>query len=70
MSLPPIELSGGKSVYCFNQLQLERATALSQEDSPTGERIRAAIARLEAECTRNEQATIAFILIQHLNTSA
>ena len=35
-----------------------------------GERIRAAIAQLESECSRNEQATIAFILIQHLNTTA
>ena len=70
MSRPPIDLTGGKSVYCLNQQQLDRATALFQADSPTGERLRAAIARLEAECSRNEQAAIAFILIQHLNATA
>jgi hypothetical protein len=69
MSMQPIDLTGGKSVYCFNQQQLDRATALFQEDAPAGQRIRAEVARLESECTRNEQAAIAFILIQHLNAT-
>lgn len=70
MSVQPIDLTGGKSVYCLNQQQLDRAQALFQEDSPAGERIRAAVARLEAEGTRNERAAIAFLLIQHLQASA
>jgi hypothetical protein len=70
MSMQPIDLAGGKSVYCFNQLQLDRATDLFQENSAAGERIRQAVAQLEAECSRNEQAAIAFILIQHLNATA
>ena len=70
MSLQPLDLTGGKSVYCLNQQQLDRARALFREDSPAGERIRAAVARLEAECSRNEQAAIAFLLIQHLQASA
>ena len=70
MSVPPIDLTGGKSVYCFNQPQLDRALDFFEEDSPSGERIRTAIAELEATCSRNEQAAIAFILIQHLSTSA
>lgn len=70
MSVQPIDLTGGKSVYCFNQQQLDRAVALFQENSPAGERLRARVARLEAECTRNEQAALAFILIQHLNATA
>lgn len=70
MSMQPIDLTGGKSVYCFNQQQLDRATDLFQEESPSGERIRAAVAKLETDCSRNEQAAIAFILIQHLNTTA
>jgi hypothetical protein len=70
MSMHPIDLTGGKSVYCFNQQQLDRATTLFQEDSPAGARIRAVVAKLESECTRNEQAAIAFILIQRLNTTA
>lgn len=70
MSVNPIDLTGGQSVYCFNQQQLDRAAALFKEDSPAGERIRQTIARLEADCTRNERAAIAFILIDHLNTTA
>ena len=27
MSMQPIDITGGKSVYCFNQQQLDRATA-------------------------------------------
>ena len=70
MSVQPIDLTGGKSVYCLNQEQLERALALFQEDSPAGERIRAAVARLETDCTRNERAAIAFVLIRHLQATA
>ena len=70
MSVQPIDLTGGNSVYCLNQQQLDRAMELFREQSPTGERIRAAVAQLEAGCSRNEQAAVAFILIQHLNASA
>ena len=70
MSLHPLDLTGGKSVYCLNQQQLDRALALFQEDSPAGARIRAEVARLESECIRNEQAAIAFVLIQHLHATA
>jgi hypothetical protein len=70
MSAQPIDLTGGKSVYCLNRQQLDRAWALFQEDSPAGERIRDAVARLEAGCTRNERAAIAFVLIRHLQATA
>lgn len=69
MSVQPSDLTGGKSVYCLNQQQLDRALAMFQENSPAGERLRAAVARLEAECTRNERAAIAFLLIQHLQAT-
>ena len=70
MSAQPIDLTGGQSVYCLNQQQLDRALALAAADSPAGARIREAVARLEAECSRNEQAAIAFVLIQQLQASA
>ena len=70
MSAQPIDLTGGKSVYCLNRQQLDRAWALFQEDSPAGEHIRDAVARLEAGCTRNERAAIAFVLIRQLQASA
>ena len=53
MSLPPLDLTGGKSVYCLNQQQLDRALALAAEESAAGERIRDAVARLESACSRN-----------------
>lgn len=70
MSLSPIDLTGGKSVYCFNQDQLDRTLDLFEEQSPSGDRIRTAVKQLEAECSRNEQAAIAFTLIHHLNSTA
>jgi hypothetical protein len=70
MSLKPIDLSGGKSVYCFNEHQLGGAFALYREESPSGERIRAEVERLEKSCSRNEQASIAFVLIEHLNKTS
>ena len=61
-----MDLTGGNSVYCLNQQQLDRALALAAENSPAGARIRDAVDRLEAGCSRNEQAAIAFVLIRHL----
>lgn len=70
MSLKPIDLTGGKSVYCFNQHQLDQAQRLYQEESSGGEKIREAVQRLETEYSRNEQATIAFTIIEHLNQTS
>lgn len=70
MSLKPIDLTGGKSVYCFNQHQMDQANTLFAEDSPSGEKIRQAVTELEATHSRNEQATIAFMIIQHLNETS
>ena len=70
MSVQPIDLTGGKSVYCLNQQQLDQALALAAENSSAGARIRDAVARLETGCSRNERAAIAFVLIRHLQDSA
>ena len=70
MSLKPIDLTGGKSVYCFNQHQMDQANAMFAEESPSGDKIRDAVAKLEADYSRNEQATIAFTIIQHLNETS
>lgn len=59
-------LTGGESVFCINEAQLERAKALAQVDSPEGDRIRDAISKMHAEYTRNERAAIAFVLIDQL----
>lgn len=70
MSLKPIDLTGGKSVYCFNQHQMDQARRMLNEESEGGEKIREAVARLEKELSRNQQATVAFTLIEHLNESS
>jgi len=70
MSLKPIDLTGGKSVYCFNQHQMDQANNMFLEESPSGDKIREAVARLETDYSRNEQATIAFMIIQHLNETS
>lgn len=66
MSVAPISLLGGESVYCINEGQLKSAFELAQADSPEGERVRIEVNRLEAELSRNERAAIAFVLINHL----
>ena len=59
-------LTGGESVFCINEAQLERAKSLAHVDSPEGDRVREAIRQLETEYTRNERAAIAFVLIDQL----
>jgi hypothetical protein len=70
MSLKPIDLTGGKSVYCFNQHQLDQAQRLYTEENASGEKIREAVKHLESDYSRNEQATIAFTIIEHLNQTS
>ena len=70
MSLKPIDLTGGKSVYCFNQHQMDQARNMLNEESDSGKRIREAVENLEKEYSRNEQATIAFTIIEHLNETS
>ena len=67
MPVEPLDLTGGKSVYCFNEGQLKAAFALGEEDSASGRTIRATLERLEQDMTRNERAALAFIIIDKLN---
>ncbi len=66
MSVRPIELLGGESVYCINQAQLRGAFRLAEEDPQSGPRIQAEIAALEGKLSRNERAALAFVLIDRL----
>lgn len=66
MSVRPIELLGGESVYCINHSQLKTAFRLAEEDPDSGPRIQAEIARLEQALDRNERAALAFVLIDRL----
>jgi hypothetical protein len=66
MSLRPIEILGGESVYCINQAQLKKSFELAHDNPETAPRIQSALADLEARFTRNERAALAFVLIDRL----
>ena len=70
MSIKPVDLTGGKSVYCFNEAQLDHAFALYKAENESGEKIRAEVERLEKSLSRNERASLAFVIIDHLNKSS
>lgn len=66
MSVRPIELLGGESVYCINHSQLKSAFKLAEQDPQSAPRIQAEIAELEKKLSRNERAALAFVLIDRL----
>ncbi len=70
MSVDPQDITGGKSVYCFNQKQLDGAFCLYAEDSADGDQLRAEVERLEQALTRNQRAALAFVLIDRLSKTA
>jgi hypothetical protein len=66
VSIDPIDILGGESVYCINQSQLGDAKHLATEDVESAPRIQEAIKAVEAALSRNEQAALAFMLIERL----
>jgi hypothetical protein len=70
MTIKPIELLGGESVYCINQSQLANAKKLAFDDDQASPRIQAEITRLETDLSRNERAALAFVLIDRLLKSS
>lgn len=66
MSLNPIDVGGGESVYCFNEYQLKTAFELAESDTDSDRKIREALKTLEDTLMRNEQASTAFVLIDRL----
>ena len=67
MSIKPVDLTGGKSVYCFNEAQLDHAFGLYEAKDESGDRIRAEVERLSKSLSRNERASLAFVVIDQLN---
>lgn len=70
MTVRPIELLGGESVYCINQTQLANAFRLANDDPQAAPRIQAEIKSLEEKFSRNERASLAFVLIDRLLKSS
>ena len=66
----PIPLLGGKSVFCINEEQMREAARLRQDVSESSQKIDAYLKRLEQDLNRNEQAALAFTLIERLKNNA
>lgn len=64
--MKPIEISGGESVYCFNEGQLRNAYDLIRNDPASSRRLSETLERLRNELSRNEQAALAFVMIDSL----
>ena len=59
-----LDLTGGESVYCINAFQMRKAAELAGGTDASAERVRAYIARVESDLTRNERAAVAMLLLQ------
>ena len=71
MAVGSVDITGGESVYCINQAQLEAAFRLARDNPQAAPRIDRLLAAIENELSRNEQAALAFVLIDRLlNSSA
>ena len=71
MAVRSVDITGGESVYCINQAQLEAAFRLARDNPQSAPRIDRQLAAIETGLSRNEQAALAFVLIDRLlNSSA
>jgi hypothetical protein len=66
----PIPLLGGKSVYCINEEQMFEAARLREDAGESSQKIKAYLSELEQHLSRNEQAALAFCLIDRLKKNA
>ena len=69
MSVEPVSLLGGESVYCINEAQLRDAARLADEDPESSPKIQSQLETIEASLTRNERAALAFVIIERLRKS-
>lgn len=70
MTLEPIPLLGGKSVHCINEQQMEEAWRMAEDDPISSPVIKAHLSQIEKDLSRNERASLAFVLIQKLKNSS
>ena len=69
MAVGSVDITGGESVYCINQAQLEAAFRLARDNPQAAPRIDRLLAAIENDLSRNEQAALAFVLIDRLLNS-
>ncbi|MCY4485411.1 MAG: hypothetical protein OXC12_21285 [Spirochaetaceae bacterium] len=70
MAVGSVDVTGGESVYCINQTQLEAAFRLARDNPQSAPRIERLLTAIENDLSRNEQAALAFVLIDRLLNSA
>ena len=70
MIAKPIPLLGGKSVFCINEEQMQEATRLREDDTESSHKIDFQLKQIEQGLSRNEQAALAFTLIERLKNSS
>ena len=70
MATRSVDVTGGESVYCINQAQLEAAFRLARDNPQAAPRIERLLTAIESDLSRNEQAALAFVLIDRLLNSA
>lgn len=66
MSVRPIDILGGESVYCINEGQLRSAFELAEGDTESAQKIQDKILDIESSLSRNERAAMSFVLIDRL----
>lgn len=66
MSVAPTSILGGDSVYCINQAQLKEAVRLYETDPDASPRLKQFVEQAQCDLNRNEQAALAFVLIEQL----
>lgn len=66
MSVAPTSLLGGESVYCINEAQLKEAVRLYEDDRDASPRLKEFVEKAQCQLSRNEQAALAFVLIEQL----
>ena len=66
----PIPLLGGKSVFCINEEQMQEASRLRTDDTESSKKIDFQLKQIEQVLSRNEQAALAFTLIERLKNSS
>ena len=66
MAVQPVDITGGESVYCINQAQLNAAFQLVKENPTSGPKIQSMKNSIIENLNRNERAALAFVLIDEL----
>ena len=66
MNSNEIPLTGSPSFYCITEQQLRDARRLSHQDPVSSPLIQLSLASLERTLNRNQQAALAFMLIERL----